>query len=135
MCFASFCSNPDPDWDAMFTFPNGTQGDPAGVDWIPDGTRYTIEIAVVQEQHYGNYTISPHNQFGQAPEPAVFMVQTRGTATYLNLFKTYYVLILLVVLVSIGIYLQRCTLQQPIKHRQFQFLCVNRCISVYLFYF
>ncbi len=79
MLSVDYCSNPDPDWDVMFTFPNGTQGDPAGVDWIPDGARYTIEIAVVQEQHYGNYTFSPHNQYGQPPEPAVFMLQTRGT--------------------------------------------------------
>ncbi len=72
----TYCSNPEPNWEWGFTSPNGSVGKMDGVDFNPSGNSAAITIADVQEQHFGNYTITAWNDHGT--EPAVFMLQAPG---------------------------------------------------------
>ncbi len=74
----TYCSNPEPNWSWEFASPNGTMGEMDGVDFISDRNTAAIEIADVQEEHFGNYTITANNVFGTPNQPAVFMLQARG---------------------------------------------------------
>ncbi len=84
----TYCSNPEPNWDWRFTSPNGTVGQMDGVDFISDGNTATIVIDNVQEQHFGNYTITTWNDHGTPTEQAVFMLHARGKNVEILCHKT-----------------------------------------------
>ena len=74
----TYCSNPNPEWGWEFTSSNRTLSMKDGVEFIPDENTATIEIADVQEEHFGNYIITAENEHGTPTQPAVFMLLARG---------------------------------------------------------
>ncbi len=84
----TYCSYPEPNWHWEFTSFNSSVGEMDGVDFNPSGNTAAIKIADVQEQHFGNYTITAWNDHGTPTEPAVFMLQARGKNVKIVCHKT-----------------------------------------------